>query len=88
MERSHMAAENNGEQWRMLRMKFYVTRDTCVVVRFFTRYWLVDCPKSGPGPGGPRSRPDQTPNVQVQVQLVSGLDLGSSPGLDPNQTSL
>ena len=25
MERSHMAAENIGEQWRMLRMKFYIT---------------------------------------------------------------
>ena len=25
VERSHMAAENIGEQWRMLRMKFYVT---------------------------------------------------------------
>ena len=25
MERSHMAAENIGEHWRMLRMKFYVT---------------------------------------------------------------
>ena len=37
----------------------------------------VDCPKSGPGPGpgGPRSGPDRTPNVWVQVQLVSRLDL-------------
>ena len=25
MEQSHMAAENIGEHWRMLRMKFYVT---------------------------------------------------------------
>ena len=25
MEQSHVAAENTGEHWRMLRMKFYVT---------------------------------------------------------------
>ena len=25
MERSHVAAENTGEHWRMLGMKFYVT---------------------------------------------------------------
>ena len=25
MERSHVAAENIGEQWRMFGMKFYVT---------------------------------------------------------------
>ena len=37
----------------------------------------IDCPKSGPGP-------DQTPNVQVQVQLVSGPDLGSGPNLVMN----
>ena len=24
-KRSHVAAENIGEQWRMLRMKFYIT---------------------------------------------------------------
>ena len=34
----------------------------------------LDCPKSSPGPGGPRSRPVWTPNVRVQVQLVSGPD--------------
>ena len=45
-----------------------VTTQRCYVERY------VDCPKSSPGPGGPRSGPDQTPNVQVQVQLVSGPD--------------
>ena len=35
---------------------------------------FVDCPKSNPGPGGPRSGPDQTPNVRVQVQIWVDLD--------------
>jgi hypothetical protein len=39
----------------------------------------VDCPKSGPGPGGPRSGPDRTPNVRVQVHPM--------PGPDPNRRS-
>ena len=30
MEQSHMAAENIGEQQRMLRMKFYITLDWTV----------------------------------------------------------
>ena len=29
MERSHVAAENIREQWRMLRMKFHVTLLYC-----------------------------------------------------------
>ena len=29
----------------------------------------LDCPKSGPGPPGPRSGPDRTPKVRVQVQM-------------------
>ena len=31
MEQSHVAAENTGEHWRMLGMKFYITagNDAC-----------------------------------------------------------
>ena len=29
----------------------------------------LDCPKSGPGPPGPRSGRDRTPKVRVQVQM-------------------
>ena len=37
----------------------------------------IDCPKSGPGPHGPRSGLDWTQNVWVQVHSMSGLDLNS-----------
>ena len=57
---------------------------------------LIDCPKSGPGPHGPRSgldwphrskgpgqwEVDWTPILSVQVQIVSGPDLGVGPGPD------
>ena len=43
--------------------------------RSTTKPYLLDCLKSSPEPGGPRSGPDRTPNVQVQVQIRVDLDL-------------
>ena len=36
VEQSHVAAENTGEHWRLLRMKFYVT-----VIRFIVGTWRM-----------------------------------------------
>ena len=49
MEQSHMAAENIGEQRRMLRMKFYVThtslmtRSPAISDLFLASFWKGAC---------------------------------------------
>ena len=72
--------------WKLLSLLF----------RAFFEYirWLVpdvDCLRSGPGPCRPGSecpgqwRVDRTHFCEVQVQVVSGPDLGVGPGLDPDR---
>ena len=65
---------NGGNDELLSRVVAVVT----VIVSDWLRItkWLLaqDCPKSGPGPGGPGSRLDQTPNVWVQVHPMPGLD--------------
>ena len=54
MERSHVAAENIREQWRMLGMNFYVTWLTCLPVMWV---WGMNPPTRTPTPAKPISLP-------------------------------
>ena len=55
-------------------LKDAISNSSQLAVEHNTSVPSIDCPKSGPGPGGPRSGLDQTTNVQVQVQIWVDLD--------------